>query len=72
MDRLGANGERILCRRKRATNVGSSLHEEAASDSVAHGKTVVVYLVNAGLAADKFPTFLAKADQILKSLRFPG
>jgi hypothetical protein len=53
-------------------NVGSSLHEEAASDSVAHGKTVVVYLVNAGLAADKFPTFLAKADQILKSLRFPG
>jgi hypothetical protein len=37
----------------------------------AHGKTVVVFLVNAGLAADKFPTFLAKADQILNSLHFP-
>jgi hypothetical protein len=38
----------------------------------ARGKTVVVCLVNAALAADKFPTFLTKADQILKSLRFPG
>jgi hypothetical protein len=35
------------------------------------GKTVVVYLVNLGLPADQFPTFLTQADQILKSFQFP-
>jgi hypothetical protein len=36
------------------------------------GKTVVVYLENVALAPDRFPAFLAKADEILKTLRFPG
>lgn len=34
-------------------------------------KTVVVFIENAGLAPDQFPAFLAKADDILKSVRFP-
>jgi hypothetical protein len=35
------------------------------------GKTVMVEMNAAGLPADKFPAFLARAEQILKSLRFP-
>ena len=36
------------------------------------GKTVVVYLENAALPADQFPTFLVAANQVLRSLRFTG
>jgi hypothetical protein len=36
------------------------------------GKTVVVELNRAGLPAAQFPAFLARTQQILKSLRFPG
>jgi hypothetical protein len=36
------------------------------------GKTVVVYMDNLGLPADQFPAFLAKADAVLKTLKFPG
>jgi len=36
------------------------------------GKTVVVYLDSAALPTDQFPSFLSKADQILKTLSFPG
>ncbi len=35
------------------------------------GKTVVVELDSAALPPEQFPAFLAKADRILKSLRFP-
>jgi hypothetical protein len=35
------------------------------------GKTVVVYIENVGLAPARFPQFLAQADQLLESLRFP-
>jgi hypothetical protein len=34
-------------------------------------KTVVVYIENVGLPASQFPAFLEKADQMLKTLRFP-
>jgi len=36
------------------------------------GKTVVIYIDSVALAADEFPAFLAKADSILGSLRFPS
>ncbi len=36
------------------------------------GKTVVVFIDNVALPADRFPAFLTRARQILKSLRFPG
>jgi len=36
------------------------------------GKTVVVEINRAGLPADQFPAFLTRAEQILKSLRFPA
>lgn len=36
------------------------------------GKTVVVFVENVGLPADRFPAFLAKASRILESLRFPS
>lgn len=36
-----------------------------------HGKTVVVYIENVALPPDQFPTFLTKADRILKTVRFP-
>lgn len=36
------------------------------------GKTVVVEINRAGLPADQFAAFLARAQQVLKSLRFPG
>lgn len=36
------------------------------------GKTVIVFIDSVALSADQFPAFLTKADQILKSLRFPG
>ncbi len=36
------------------------------------GKTVVVYIDSAALSAEEFPAFLATADRILTSLRFPG
>lgn len=36
------------------------------------GKTAVVYLTSSGAAADRFPAFLAKAAELLGSLRFPG
>ena len=36
------------------------------------GKTVVVFVSNGSLAADQFPAFLAKADAVLKTLKFPG
>ena len=35
------------------------------------GKTVVVFVDSAGLPAARFPDFLARAEQILGSLRFP-
>ena len=34
-------------------------------------KTVVVFIEPVGLPQDQFPAFLAKADEMLKSLRFP-
>jgi hypothetical protein len=36
------------------------------------GKTVVVFMSNVSLPADQFPAFLAKADAVLKTLKFPG
>ena len=36
------------------------------------GKTVVVYIENAQLPADQFPDFLAAADTLLESLKFPA
>ena len=36
------------------------------------GKTVVVELNGAALPAGQFPAFLARAQQVLNSLRFPG
>ena len=36
------------------------------------GKSIVVYLENVKLPADQFPDFLAAADTLLKSLKFPG
>ncbi len=36
------------------------------------GKSVVVFIVNSGLPASNFPTFLTKADQILNTLKFPA
>ena len=36
------------------------------------GKTVVVFMDNVSLPADQFPAFLAKADAVLKTLKFPG
>jgi hypothetical protein len=35
------------------------------------GKTVVVYIENVALPAEQFPAFLIKAEQILRSIRFP-
>jgi hypothetical protein len=35
-------------------------------------KTIVVFLENAALPADRFPAFLTSASQIVSSLRFPG
>ena len=35
------------------------------------GKTVVVYIENVALPPAQFPAFLTKAEQILRSLRFP-
>jgi hypothetical protein len=34
------------------------------------GKTVIVYLENAQLPADQFPTFLTQAATLLKTLKF--
>jgi len=36
------------------------------------GKTVIVYIENVALPQERFPAFLAKAQQILGSLRFPA
>ena len=36
------------------------------------GKTVVVYLDSAALPTDQFPSFVTKADKMLKTLSFPG
>ncbi len=36
------------------------------------GKTVVVYVENAGLPAEQFPSFLAKAGRILSAVGFPA
>jgi hypothetical protein len=36
------------------------------------GKTVVVYIENVALPPAQFPAFLTKAEQILRSLRFPA
>jgi hypothetical protein len=36
-----------------------------------HGKTVVVFIESASLPATRFPAFLASAERILGSLRFP-
>jgi hypothetical protein len=36
------------------------------------GKTIVVFMNNVSLSADQFPTFLAKADAVLETLKFPG
>ena len=36
------------------------------------GKTVVVYIENAELPADQFPDFLAAADTLLETLKFPA
>jgi hypothetical protein len=36
------------------------------------GKTVVVFTDSVALPTDQFPAFLTRANQILKSLRFPG
>jgi len=35
------------------------------------GKTVVVYVDSAALPMDQFPAFLTKAEQMLKTLKFP-
>lgn len=35
------------------------------------GKTVVVFIDSVALTAEQFPPFLAKADQIIRTLRFP-
>jgi hypothetical protein len=35
------------------------------------GKTVVIFIDSFALQPNEFPTFLAKANQVLKSLRFP-
>ena len=35
------------------------------------GKTVIIYIENVGLSAERFPGFLTQVDEILKSLRFP-
>ena len=37
-----------------------------------HGKTVVVYIENVALPPQQFPAFLTKAEQILRSIRFPA
>jgi len=50
----------------------STATSSASSSSVLHGKTVVVYVDSGPLAADQFTALLAKADQILKTLRFPA
>jgi hypothetical protein len=36
------------------------------------GKTVVIYVENVGLSPDRFPAFLARSQQIMKTLRFPA
>ena len=36
------------------------------------GKTVVVYIENVALPREQFPAFLTKAEQILRSIRFPA
>jgi hypothetical protein len=51
------------------TDQGQVLHIIVAG---VRGKTVVVYMDNLGLPADQFPAFLAKADAVLKTLKFPG
>ena len=36
------------------------------------GRTVVIYIENVALPPSQFPAFLTKAEQLLKSLRFPA
>ncbi len=36
------------------------------------GKTVIIYIENSGLAPEQFPQFLTKAEQLLRTVRFPA